>query len=117
MSGLDSSFISLHGKEDKGSLTQLVELRWLIRQRRNEDGIWTQVHEDPAKSFYAHNWADGEKADVFGCTAGDWPEISVPEPREKQQAYKNQGCQGITLHAPDLIASQTKQHNLQSVLG
>lgn len=43
--------------------------------------------------------------------------ISVPEPREKQQAYENQGCQGITLHAPDLIATQTKQHNLQSVLG
>lgn len=42
---------------------------------------------------------------------------SVPEPREKQQAYANQGCQGLTLHAPDLIATQTKQHNLQSVLG
>lgn len=38
-------------------------------------------------------------------------------PAEKQQPYKDQGRQRITLHAPDLTASQTKQHNLQSALG
>lgn len=67
---LNDSFINLHGKEDEGGAEVAdpaeKEWRWDLNL-----GLWRSM------SFCAHNWADGEKADVFGCTAGDWPEIGA----------------------------------------